>query len=158
MDVAPEQIEHGKIRGGFAIGHRGTFEDPPSREVVGMDELIHQAGLPHPGLSNHGDDVAVARGGPGQCLLECFEFHLAPDEAREPTRRGSLEAPPDHTGPDQFEDVHRLGSPLTGTGPKAWTRTAPSTSCRVAAVTRIVPGGANCSIRAARFVVRPTPE
>jgi hypothetical protein len=50
------------------------------------------------------------------------------------------------------------GIPLTGTGPKEVTRTHPSASRRVSAVNRIVPGGANCSIRAAKCVVWPIAE
>src|SRR5215471_11885611 len=34
VDIALEQVEYGKIRGGLAIGHRGTFEYPPPREAV----------------------------------------------------------------------------------------------------------------------------
>ena len=43
--------------------------------------------------------------------------------------------------------------PLTGTGPKLSTRTSPSTSRSVAAVSRMLPGVASCSMRAARCVV-----
>ncbi len=99
VDIALEQVEHGEIRGGLAIGHRGTFEHPPSREVVGMDKLVHQAGLPHPSLSNYGDDVAVTRFCLCQRLLQRLELHLAPDKAGQPARRGGLEAPPDRAGP-----------------------------------------------------------
>jgi len=45
-----------------------------------------------------------------------------------------------------------------GTGPQVLTRTNPVTSCTVVAVSRMMPGGANCSIRAARWVVSPTAE
>jgi len=33
---------------------------------VGMDALVHQAGLPHPGFAHNGDDLPVA----SACLLE----------------------------------------------------------------------------------------
>jgi hypothetical protein len=49
-------------------------------------------------------------------------------------------------------------SPFTGTGPRAVTCTRPSTRCRVAAVRRLLPGVAYCSMRAARCVVSPTAE
>ena len=49
-------------------------------------------------------------------------------------------------------------SPLTGNCPRALTCTSPSASRRVAAVSRILPGVASCSIRAAKCVVCPTAE
>ena len=48
--------------------------------------------------------------------------------------------------------------PFTGTGPRAVTCTRPSTRRRVAALSRMLPGVANCSMRAARCVVSPTAE
>src|SRR5207244_7999219 len=48
VDVALEQVEHGKIRSGFAIGHRGTFEHPPPREMVGMDNSYTRRDFPTP--------------------------------------------------------------------------------------------------------------
>ena len=47
-------------------------------------------------------------------------------------------------------------SPFTGTGPSDFTAMKPSTSPRVEGVSRMLPGLANCSIRAARCVVWPT--
>ena len=48
--------------------------------------------------------------------------------------------------------------PLIGTGPSACTRTNPSTSRSVVAGSRMLPGGASCSMRAARCVVWPMAE
>ena len=48
--------------------------------------------------------------------------------------------------------------PFTGNCPRALTWTRPSAGRRVAAVSRILPGVASCSMRAARCVVWPTAE
>ena len=84
-----------------------------------MDKLVHQAGFPDPSLSDHGDEVAVACRGPRQGLLQRLELHLTPDKAGESAHRGGMEAPPERTGPDQLEHLHRLCQPRTGTGPRA---------------------------------------
>ena len=47
-------------------------------------------------------------------------------------------------------------SPLIGTGPSGVTWTKPSARCSVAPVSRMLPGAASCSMRAARCVVWPT--
>src|SRR5439155_18402620 len=129
----------------------------PSR-VVRVDELVDQARLPHTGLPDHGYYLAMPRPGPLQRLLQGRPLPLPSHERCEPTRHRGLQTPADRTGADQLKDLHGLWQPPDGNRPRALTWTSPSTSRRVAAVSRILPGDANCSRRAARCVVWPTAE
>ena len=58
--------------------------------------------------------------------------------------------------PEAFKTSTGFARPLTGMGPSERTCIRPSTSRRVAGASRMVPGVASCSIRAARCVVSPT--
>src|SRR5439155_214995 len=51
-------------------------------------------------------------GGPLECLGEHLQFLFAPDETRQATRSGHLQAGPDRPRADQFEDLHRLRDTL----------------------------------------------
>ena len=61
-------------------------------------------------------------------------------------------------GPASSNTSTGLAIPLTGTGPIGTTWTNPSASRSVSAVSRVEPGVASCSMRAARCVVWPTAE
>ena len=155
VGIAFEQVNHREIGRRLAVRHRGTLGQTTLR-VVRVDELVHQARFPHPlpRPRHHLAMPAPARSRPAQGR----QFLLPPDEAGEPACRAGLQTPTDRTGPDQLKDLHRVGEPLTGNCPRALTCTRPSTNLRVAAVSRILPGVASCSMRAARCVVWPTAE
>ena len=50
-----------------------------------MDELVDQVRLPHAGLADHGDDLAMPRSSPLQRLLQGRQLLLPSYEAGEPT-------------------------------------------------------------------------
>ena len=45
-----------------------------------------QARLPHPGLADHGDDLAVPAAARASAWRSCSSSPVAPDEAGQPTR------------------------------------------------------------------------
>ena len=108
VDVALEQVHDREVGGRLAVGHRGTLQHPPALRVVGMDTLVHQAGLPHPGLAHDGHHLAVASAGLVERLAQGGEFRLAPHKAGEAPRGRGLEAAAQRAGPDQLEHLHRL--------------------------------------------------
>ena len=125
---------------------------------MGVANSIDQARLPHARLADQRHHLTMSRPSPLQRLLQRRQLLLPSHEAGEPARCTGLQASTDGTGPDQLKDLHGLSQPLTGNCPRALTWTSPSASLRVAAVSRILPGVASCSMRAARCVVWPTAE
>ena len=123
-----------------------------------MDELVHQAGLAHPGLAHHGHHLAVARAGLLERLPQGGDFRLAPHKAGEAPRGRGLEAAAQGAGPDQLEHLHRLCHALDRYWSQGLHLHQALDQPQVAAVRRIVPGVASCSMRAARCVVCPTAE
>ena len=113
MAVALEQVDDGEVRRGLAVGHRGALQHPPALGVVGVDELIDQARLAHPGLADQRHHLAVPRPGllPGPAVSAASSC-CRPTKRREAPRRRCLQAPPDGTGPDQLKDLDGLGQPL----------------------------------------------
>ena len=107
MTIALEQVHDGEIGRGFAVGHGRTLQHPPTLRVVRVDELIHQAGLPYPGLTDHRHYLPVSGPRTLQGLHQHREFGVAADKAREPAGRGRLQAPPDAAGADQLKDIER---------------------------------------------------
>src|SRR5580765_2745041 len=87
---------------------------------------------------------------------ELLQLRVAADEPRQPAAGACLKTGPRRARPRHLVNLHRVASPLTGTGPSALTATKSSTSSRVDAVSRMLPGLASCSIRPARWVVWPT--
>jgi hypothetical protein len=63
LEVGPEQVTHGEVGGGLAVGDRAAFEDEPVAGVRGADELVDQTGLAYPGLPNHRHHLAVVGAG-----------------------------------------------------------------------------------------------
>ena len=77
-----------------------------------------------------------------QRLLQGRQLLLPSHEAGEPPRRAGLQTPADRTGPDQLKDLHGLWQPLDWKPPQGVDLDqSPSTSRRVAAVSRILPRG-----------------
>jgi hypothetical protein len=69
MAVALEQVRDGEVGHGLAVGHCGALQHPPILRAVGVDTLMHQAGLAHPRFPHQGDHLAVACPHPCQDLL-----------------------------------------------------------------------------------------
>ena len=153
MAVAFQQVNDGEVGRGLAVGHRGTLQHAPALGAVGVDKLMHQARLPHTCFPHQGDHLAVARLCLCQGLVERLQLLLPPYKRCQAPRGRRLQAPAEMTGAHQLKHLDGLSSPFTGTGPRAVTCTRPSTRRRVAAVRRMLPGVANCSMRAARCVV-----
>ena len=61
MAVALEQVDDREVGRGLAVGHRGALQHPPALGVVGVDELIDQARLAHPGLPHQRPPPGRAR-------------------------------------------------------------------------------------------------
>ena len=59
LGIALEQVDDGEVGRGFAVGHRGALQHAPALRVLGMDALIDQAGLAHPGFAHHRHHLAV---------------------------------------------------------------------------------------------------
>jgi len=115
-----------------------------------VGELVGEPRLAHPRLAHDGDHLSPARVGLAEDPAQVFDLGVAPDEAREPSEGRGLQARSRHPRPRQLEDLDRVREALHGDGPKGSHLEYPSASRRVSAVSRTVPGGASCSIRAAR--------
>ena len=66
---------------------------------MGMDELVEEAGLPHPGLPDDGHDLAVPVAGAVEGPLELLHLDVAPDEPGEPLRGRGAQARPHRSSP-----------------------------------------------------------
>jgi hypothetical protein len=60
----------------------------------------------------------VAGPGPLQCLRQGCKLGIAADKASESAGRSGLQAPPDATGANQLEDLHRRIEPFNGHWPE----------------------------------------
>ena len=69
MAVALEQVRDGEVGRRLAVGHRGALQHPPALGAVGVDTLVHQAGLAHARFPHQRDHLAVARLRPCQGLV-----------------------------------------------------------------------------------------
>ena len=112
MAVALEQVYDREVGRRLAIRHRGAFQHAASPGWGGSGGTRTPAGtspLPPPRRS-----PPPARGPSGllQGLLQRRQLLLSPHEARQAPRGAGLEAPPDHTGPHQLKDLHRVRQPL----------------------------------------------
>ena len=116
LEVGLEQVAHGEVGGGLAVGDRAAFELEPAAGVMRPDELVEQAGLAHPGLANDRHDLAVAGAGALQGLAQGLELCLPPDETGEPTGRQRLQARPGGAGSDELEHLHGVRQPLDRNG------------------------------------------
>ncbi len=114
--------------------------------------------LPDARLADHGDDLAVPGLGPLQGLTELLQLAVAADETGQPPRGGGLEP---RSAPTRRRPARRPrsapASPFTGTGPsERHLDVALGQLAASPAVSRMLPGVASCSMRAARWVVWPT--
>ena len=116
LEVGLEEVAHGEVGSGLAVGDRAAFEQEPAVGVMGADELVDQAGLAHPGLPDHRHDLAVAGAGMLQGLAQGLDLRLPPDETGEPTGGKRLQARPGGCGTDELEHLHRVRQPLDRDG------------------------------------------
>src|SRR5262245_2513895 len=78
---ASEQVEHGQVRGGLPVRHGRALEHLPALRVVGVEILIDEAGLPHPGLTDHGHHLSMSRPSSLQGLHQGGKLRVAADKA-----------------------------------------------------------------------------
>ena len=124
---------------------------------MGVGELVDEPRLAHPGLAHDGDHLAVAGAGLVEHPAQVLDLGVAADEAREASERRGLQARPRRARPRQLEDLDGVGEPLhRDRAERLHLDVALGQRAASRAVSRIVPGSASCSIRAARCVVWPT--
>ena len=110
--------------------------------------------LADPGLAHHRDDLPMSGTGAVERAAELPQLGWSrPMKRLSPRARAAWSR--ERAGPAPISSYTSTGSarPLTDTGPNARARRSPRQGRRVAAVTRLAPGGRSCSIRAARWVV-----
>ena len=98
LEVGLEQVAHGEVGGGLAVGDRAAFEHEPVVGVMGAGELVDQAGLAHPGLPNDRHDLAMAGAGALQGLAKASTSACRPTNRVSPTGRKRLQARPGGCG------------------------------------------------------------
>ena len=82
LEVALEQVDHGQVAGGLAVGDGRGLQDQPVLHPMRVGELVGEPRLAHPGLAHDGDHLAVAGAG----LAE------RPGAGARPRRRGRRSA------------------------------------------------------------------
>jgi hypothetical protein len=112
LEVAAEQLDHGKIRGGLAVGDGGRLHHQPAVHAVRVKELPKETRLAHARLPDHRDHLAVPPAGPVEGAPKLLQLHGAADEAREPPPRCGLEPSAGSAGPHELEYLDRLTEPL----------------------------------------------
>ncbi len=71
-----------------------------------MGELVNEAGLPHAGLPNDGDQLAMAVMGEGERSADLLELGVPADEVGQSSRGSSVETAPLRTRPCERVDLH----------------------------------------------------
>ena len=158
MAVPLQQVDDGEVRCGLAIGHRGTLQNPPALGLRCVETFIDEAGLPHPRFSHQGDHLAMTRVRPCQSLVERLQFLLSPYKGREAPRSRGLQAPTQTTDAHQLKDLDGLLQSLHRHRPQRGDLHQPLHQPQGSTGSRMLPGAAVCSMRAARTVVSPTAE
>ena len=85
---------------------------------MGVEKLVRETGLAHPGLADHRHHLPVSGPSLLQGLHQSRELGIAADKAGEPAGRGRLQAPPNATGANQLKDLHRRVEPFNGHWPE----------------------------------------
>ena len=158
VEVALEQVDDRQIGGGLAIGGRRALQQEPALRARSLGELVEETGLADPRFPDDRHHLAVPSPSLFQRLVQGRELRLPPHKGVNPRAANVCRRIRTGPAPTSSHTSMGAGNPLTGTRPKGVTWTHPSTSRRVSAVSRMVPGGASCSIRAARWVVWPIAE
>ena len=110
--VALQQVDHGEVRRGLPIGHRGTLQDPPALGLRGVETLIDETGLPDAGLPDHRHHLPVPCHRTLQGLPQGCQLWATAHKACQATRHARLQAATQGTRADQFEDVNRRVEPF----------------------------------------------
>jgi hypothetical protein len=81
VEVGPEEVDHGQIRGRLAIRDRGAVADEPAVVAMRPHDLPDQPRLTDARLPDNGHDLTVAGGGPGQRVAQLLQLGTPPDQA-----------------------------------------------------------------------------
>jgi hypothetical protein len=111
-EVAPEQLDHGQVGGGLAVGDRGSLHDEPAVHAVGVGELPEETRLAHARLPDHGDHLAVSQARPVEGLAKLLQLRIPADEAREPPPRRCFQTGAGGACPHQLEHLDRRAEAL----------------------------------------------
>ena len=90
LEVALEQVDHGQVTGGLAVGNGGGLQDQPVVHPMRVGELVGEPRLAHPGLAHDGDHLAAAGAGLAQDPAQVLDLGVAAHEAREAAERRGL--------------------------------------------------------------------
>ena len=74
LEVAAEQLDHGQVGGGLAVGDRGGLHDQPAVHAMGVGELPEETRLAHARLPDHRDHLAVPLAGPVEGVAELLQL------------------------------------------------------------------------------------
>jgi hypothetical protein len=116
LEVGAQQLDHGQVRGGHAIGDGGALDDEAVVRARRVDELPEEAGLADAGLADDADELAVAGVGPLEGVGEAVQLGRAADEPGEAPGRRGLQAGARGAGADDLVDLDWLGETLHGHG------------------------------------------
>ena len=86
-DIGLEQVHHREIGGGLAVGHRAALQLQPALHTMGVEELVEQTGLAHPG-SPMTATTCPGQSGPLQGLREPSSSGSRPTKRVSPGRGG----------------------------------------------------------------------
>ena len=89
-EIAAEQLDHGPVARGLAVGHRSCLEDQPLLDAVRVRQLEGEARLAHAGLAHDGGHLSAAVFDLLDRAVELRDLGIAAHEAREPARGGNL--------------------------------------------------------------------
>ena len=158
LKVGFEQVDDRQIRGGLAIGGRAAFQQEPALRARRMGELVEEAGLAQSGSPMTATTWPCPASACSRAWCRAASSACRPTKGVSPRTANACRRVRAGPAPTSSHTSTGVGSPLTGTGPRGVTWTHPSASRRVSAVSRMLPGGASCSMRAARCVVWPMAE
>ena len=158
LKVGLEQVDDRQIRGSLAIGGRVAFQQEPALSARRMGELVEEAGLAHPGFADDCHHLAVPGPGLFQGLVQGCQLRLPPHEGSQPPRCKRLQARAGRASAHQLTHLHGSGQSLDGHRAQGGDLDPPL--CQPQGLGRQPngPGGASCSMRAARCVVWPMAE
>ena len=112
LEVALEQIDHGQVARGLAVGDGRGFQDYPVLHPMRVGELVDQPRLAHAGLADDRDHLAPTGAGLAEHPPQVLDLSVAADEAGEAPEGRGLQARPRRPGPCQLVDLHGLGEPF----------------------------------------------
>ena len=110
-EVAAQEFDQRQIRGPAAVGltESGEHEAGRFRE---QPEFVEQPRLAHARLTHHAHDLPASAARLFAKLFEVVDLFLAAHEARQPARRGHLQAGAQRPDPEHLVDVQRPADAL----------------------------------------------